>query len=160
MASFDLIRLPDGTTQSCVNIKKPVGHGGANLREDVLLIQVLFNYIAEGLSPSAIGLGGEYPVPEMNGIMDAETYSAIGAFQLRNLSALLISRFDGRIDPASYRNRRINLVGKRLMSITYLHLIAPDAAVMRGTGGDYTTHLAHMNPELATYLDRSLIESL
>ena len=160
MASFDLIYLADGSMQSCVNVKKPVGTGGANLREDVLLIQVLFNYIAEHLTPGSIGLGKEYAVPEITGNMDADTFSAIGAFQLANLSALVINRFDGRIDPAKYRGRRINLVGKRLMSITYLHQLATDASVMRGSGGDYSQQLAHMNAELASYLDQSLIDRL
>lgn len=158
MAQFEFITLKGGQTVSTVNVRKVVGNGGVNLREDVLLIQALFKFIAEHLGPHAIfGSQSGYEVPEITGVMDAATYSAIGEFQIRNLRNLLMKTFDGRIHPASYKNREIQLQGKPLMSITYLHLVAQDASVMGGMGGDYTQDLARMNGELAMYLDRSIL---
>lgn len=154
MASFDVIYLTSGETQSAVNISAIVGNGGSNKYDDVLLIQALFNYIGKG----SLGLGPDYNMPEMSGSMDGDTYSAIGEFQLKWLSHLMIKTFDGRIHPASYKNRKLNLYGgpRPLMAITLLHVLAGDAALMNGDH-DYTQALASMNGELAKYLDSSLM---
>jgi hypothetical protein len=155
MAQFEDVII-NGRAQSGVNIKKIVGFAGPNLKEDVLLIQALFNYIAKGMFPEMLGLGGEYKVPEVTGEMDGETYSAIGAFQIRNASRLLGPTLDGRIHPASYKNRNIKNSAGRVMCITQLHFMATDTAVMRGDH-DYPQALAHEYPELAYFLDRNLI---
>lgn len=142
-----------------VNVSGIVGFAGANHRDDVLLIQGLFQYIAAGLYPGALGLGGEYKIPEITGTMDADTYSAISEFQIKNAGSLLMSRFDGRIHPASYENRRLTTGGnKRYMSITLLHIMASDAAVMQ-SHHDYTQGLAALSPELAHAIDMAVINS-
>jgi hypothetical protein len=157
MAQFEEINVK-GTFQSGVNVSKIVGFAGANLTEDVLLIQALFNYIADGMFPEMLGLGGDYKVPEVTGEMDADTYSAIGAFQIRNASRLLRQNFDGRIHPASYKGRVIKDVYKQpVMSITLLHIMATDAAIFRGDHS-YPQALASQYSELAHYLDRHLFD--
>jgi hypothetical protein len=156
MAQFEEINI-NGDSESGVNISKIVGFAGANLKEDVLLIQALFKYIADGMFPEMLGLGGDYKVPDVTGEMDADTYSAIAAFQIRNASRLLRHNFDGRIHPASYKNRVIKNISKQpVMTITLLHIMATDAAVFKGDYS-YPQALARQYSELATYLDRHLI---
>ena len=91
MARFDQIRTSTGTIENTVNLTYAVGTGARNTRADVLLIQTLFNYIVKGLGLRSAGLGGEYRVPEMSGKMDADTYSAIAEFQIKNLRELMMS---------------------------------------------------------------------
>lgn len=158
MARYASINIR-GIVQSGVNIDKMVGFAGDNLREDVMLIQALFNYIAEGLAPGAVGLGGDYKIPAVSGEIDADTYSAISAFQVRNASRL-ISRngftMDGKIHPASYKGRVIRDTRKPLIAITLLHLMATDAAVMQGHGS-YSQAIASRHQELAKIMDMHLI---
>lgn len=156
MASIERVNI-NGRMESAVNISGIVGFAGMNQRDDVLFIQGLFNYIANGLYPGAVGLGGEYKVPEITGVMDTDTYSAIGEFQIRNRNSLIISRFDGRFHPANYKNRRLRSNAK-LMSITLLHLMATDAAVMQGHT-DYMLGMTKLNQELAFAIDRAIINS-
>ncbi|HMS07906.1 MAG TPA: hypothetical protein PKE66_00300 [Pyrinomonadaceae bacterium] len=158
MARFDQIRTSTGAIEDTVNLTHAVGTGARNERADVLLIQTLFNYIVKGLGPRSAGLGGEYTVPEMSGKMDANTYSAIAAFQISNMRELMMKRFDGVIHPADYKNRTIDLRKRPLMTITYLHLIATDASAINGDRG-YTQALARMSPELAMYLDASIFDA-
>lgn len=157
MVAIASVNIDSGLV-SAVNISQPVGFvkGRGNLREDVLLIQVLFNYISRGLSPGAVGLGGEYKIPAMTGIMDADTSSAIGAFQLANASKLLMNTYDNRIDPAHYHHRRINSHARQFMSITWLHFLATDAAVMQ-SHYDYIQGLAKLNLQLALAIDQVVI---
>jgi hypothetical protein len=145
----------DGKIDRAVNVSRAVGYGMENLRDDVMLIQGLFNYIANALSPQTIGLGGVYQVPEINGVMDADTYTAIGQFQIQNSSQLLMKRFDGVIHPASYKNRRLHSIGKQ-MSIVLLHLKATDAALMSGDI-DYQRGMANLNSDLARLIDWMII---
>jgi hypothetical protein len=147
----------NGRMQSAVNVSGIVGFKGANFRDDVMLIQGLLNYIANGLHPGAVGLGGDYKIPEITGVMDADTYSAIGAFQINNARQLLMQTFDGRIHPASYKNRRLRSNAKQ-MSIVLLHITATDAALMNGDY-DYQSGMAKMNQELAFLIDRMMINS-
>lgn len=146
----------NGRMESAVNISGVVGFKGTNLRDDVMLIQGLFNYISNGLTPQAVGLVGDYKIPEITGVMDADTYSAIGAFQISNARQLLMQTFDGRIHPASYKNRRLRSNAKQ-MSIVLLHIIATDAAVMNGDY-DYQSGMAKMNQDLAFLIDRMILQ--
>lgn len=154
MAKFDTIYLDGGDTQSAVNIHEIVGTGGVNRHDDVMLIQALFNYIGK----QSLGLGPDYNMPGVTGDMDADTYSAIGEFQMKWLSHLMIKTFDGRIHPASYKNRKLNLFGgpRPLMAITLLHVLAGDAALMNGDYS-YPQTLASKHAELAKYLDSALM---
>ncbi len=156
MAKTEVINI-NGKTELGVNVTDAVGMTGKNRREDIMLIQALFNYIATGLHPRDLGLGGDYKIPKINGEMDADTFLAIGEFQIRNASRLQMYRFDGRIHPASYKNRVIRDINGRVMSITLLHIMATDAAVMQGHF-DYRKGLIKLKPELAKYLDRSIVE--
>ena len=64
MASVEKISF-DGKTKLGVNVSGIVGYAGTNYKDEVSLIQELFNYIAKGLNRGAIGLGGLYKIPEM-----------------------------------------------------------------------------------------------
>jgi hypothetical protein len=156
MAKTEVINI-NGKTELGVNVTDVVGMTGANRREDIMLLQALFNYIAKGLYPQVLGLGGDYNIPEISGDMDADTFLAIGEFQIRNASRLLMYKFDGHIHPASYKNRVIRDIRGRVMSITLLHLMAKDAAVMQGHF-DYREGLIKLKPELAQYLDRFIAD--
>ncbi len=136
MVSVEKINM-DGRLELGVNISGIVGYAGANDKDDVLLIQGLFQYIAKGLSPGSIGLGGLYKLPEITGEMDGETYSAIGEFQIRNSHRLLKDSYNTRIHSANYRNRQLRSTAGRFMAITLLHIMATDAALMNGSN-DYT----------------------
>lgn len=145
----------NGQNQLGVNFGKPVGYGGANDTEDVMLIKALFNFIANGLDPETLGLGGDYDMPDLTGVMDGGTYSAISQFQLHNASRLYWNGrvFDWRIDPASYKGRPLRS-GKPVMCITLLHIMAWDASLMQGgSGHSYSEGLIKLQPELAQYLD-------
>ena len=157
MASLEKINF-DGRTELGVNVSGIVGYAGKNYKDDVLLIQGLFNYIAKGLNRGAIGLDGLYKIPEITGEMDGETYSAIGEFQIRNAHQLLMNSYDGRIHPANYRNRSLHSTAGHFMSITLLHIMAIDAALMNGSN-DYTRELASLNSELARVIDLAIIKS-
>jgi hypothetical protein len=156
MAKTEVINI-NGKTELGVNVTDVVGMTGKNRREDIMLLQALFNYIATGLHPRVLGLGGSYNIPDINGEMDADTFLAIGEFQIRNASRLLMHNFDGHIHPASYKNRVIRNIKGHLMSITLLHLLAKDAGVMQGHS-DYREGLIKLKPELATYLDRFIVD--
>jgi hypothetical protein len=98
MAKIEKINM-NGAEDWALNISGIVGHPrrgdrNANRRDDVLVIQGFFNYI----SPDVLGLGGDYAVPQITGIMNNDTFSAIGAFQITNAAQLLMKVFDGRID--------------------------------------------------------------
>ena len=142
--------------ESAVNLSGIVGYAGKNDEGDVYLIQGLFKYISAGLYPGAVGLGGEYNIPEISGKMDSDTYSAISQFQVVNAGSLLMQWFDGRFHPASYKNRHIRSGNHRYMSITLLHIMATDAAVMQGHYS-YTQGLAQLDPKLAYYIDMAVI---
>src|SRR5688572_29836645 len=133
MARRVLIKM-NGQRQLGVNIEQSVGMDGANDYEDVLLIQTVFNYISEGLGSESLGLGGDYEVPDMTGSMDGETQTAISQFQMTNASSLFRKGkfFDWCIDPASYKGRSLRS-NKPVMSITVLHIMASDAALMQGS---------------------------
>ena len=151
----------DGRKNVAVNVSAIVGHGGQNRKDDVMLIQGLFKYIAIGLSPNSLGLGGEYQVPDITGDMDGETSSAIVQFQITNAGKLLGKNgfADSRIHPADYNNRHLHSgIGKRYMAITYLHLMANDSSVMQGHF-DYVQGLAQLSPELARYIDLAVINA-
>ena len=148
MAEIARINLADGTSQLGVNITHSVGTGGANQYRDVLLIQALLQFIGK----ARLGLGPDYALPQPTGMMDAETYSAIGEFQIANSTRLLIRGFGWRIHPANYRGRKLRLVGRKLMAITLLHVLAEESARTKG-GEPYPEALAKMHPDLNAYLD-------
>lgn len=156
MAKTEVINI-NGKTGFGVNVTGIVGFAGENRQEDVMLIQALFNYIANGLSPAAVGLGSKYRIPEITGEIDADTYLAIGEFQIKHAHRMLRNPFDGRIHPASYKNRAIRNGSGRLMCITLLHIMATDAAVMQ-SHYDYREGLIKLKPELAKYLDRFITD--
>lgn len=157
MAQFEMINFDNGNLQQGINIRKVVGWAGANLKEDVMLIQTVFEYISTGIGPHSLNMDHQFKA-EYPGKMDNDTYYALGEFQLKHASRLLKDTYR-RIHPASYKGRVIrNYNSSPLMTITYLHLVAIDAQVAHGHH-DYTAELLKMQPELSHFTDKALIES-
>jgi len=156
MAQFEPINF-DGVTETGINIRKVVGWAGADLEEDVMLLQTVFEYISTGTGPHVFGMEKPFKA-EVRGYMDLDTYHALGEFQLQNAQFLLKDTYR-RIHPASYKGRVIrNHFTSRLMTITRLHIVAQNAAMMQGSL-DYTQDLLELEPRLARFIDRALIES-
>lgn len=128
-----------------LNVSAIVGNGGKNFRDDVLLIQGLFNYIAK--SPlMAFVCWPEGKMPKMTGIFDADTAIAVFMFQVINASLLYSHKLDMRIHPASYVNRQMNNLN-RLMIITRLNWLADTAALIDGKRS-FVPELKKLSPEL------------
>ena len=140
----------------CINLSEAVGLGGKNRFGDVLVIQALFRHI-HSYSNTFLGLGTDFELPGLSGVLDLSTSQAINQFQITNAGHLLMNYFDGRIDPAQYKGRTLRRLGTGvpLMSITYLHLYATDASLMNGTG-DYIADLEKMDVRI---LDDLIINS-
>jgi hypothetical protein len=133
---YNNIQFTDGSSESALNVTDSVGYKGVNKPDDVMLIQAMIALIAR-LDKSWVGLDEPgYSVPAITGEIDADTYTAIGQFQIRNKDRLLISMFDGRIDPAHYKGRHLRHGMRKLMSITMLHQMATDACVLLGIPTD------------------------
>lgn len=160
MAKYDWIEYVDGSSDQTVNLHHSVGFKGINNPDDVMLIQALIEYISKraGMGPKTLGLGGDYKVPAVTGIMDNETYSAIGQFQIEWQRNLIIRRFDGRIDEAHYRGRKLNRGNLQVMSITLLHELAGDAALVT-SDKTYIKDIEDAYPRLAHAFDMSLFDT-
>lgn len=150
---YNDIQFTDGSSESALNVSYSVGYNGVNKPDDVMLVQAMIALIAK-LDKGWVGLDeAGYSVPEISGEMDADTYTAIGQFQIRNKDRLLIKTFDGRIDPAHYKGRHLRHAMRQLMSIMLLHQMATDASVLLGIPTDdqsddlpYRGGLVRMNP--------------
>jgi hypothetical protein len=133
---YNTILFTDGSYESALNVSAPVGFNGVNKTDDVLLIQGLIAVIAKQ-DRSWVGLEDpEYSVPAVTGEMDADTYTAIGQFQIRNKDRLLMTQFDDRIDPAHYKNRHLKHTAHKMMSIMLLHQMATDSNLFLGIPTD------------------------
>lgn len=154
MAQFEQITI-NGVQEEGINIRKVVGWAGADLEEDVMLIQTVFEYISIGMGPEVFSLDKPFKA-EFRGYMDNDTLYALGEFQIRYSDRLLKDTYR-RIHPASYKNRSIS-DSKRLMTITLLHVFAKNSAFFQGHFS-YTQQLLEMEPRLAMYTDKALIES-
>ena len=130
---YNYIKFTDGSMEPALNVNAPVGNGGRiSLPDDVLLIQGMIALIAQ-FDKTWVGLdesGDSVPIP--TGEVDADIFTAIGQFQIRNKDRLLMAMFDGRIDPAHYKDRHLSHSLRHIMSIMLLHQMATDACVMLG----------------------------
>jgi len=157
---YNDIQFTDGSFESALNVTDSVGYKGANKLDDVMLIQGMIALIAR-VDKKWVGLDEPgYNVPKVTGEIDADTYTAIGQFQIRNKDQLLISMFDGRIDPARYKGRHLRHGMRRLMSITLLHQMTTDACVLLGIPTDdpsddlmYRGGLVRLNAALKNKID-------
>lgn len=159
---LDTIHFTDGTSENCFNLSGSVGMKGENQFEDVMLIQAMLRLIAM-FSREAAGLQDpEYQIPEVTGEMDADTHTAIGQFQIAHKSELMMKVFDGRIDPANYYHRKLRRSHFPVMTITLLHMLATDAALMLGSSFNhdvtYQGMLEGLNAQLRTIFLNALID--
>lgn len=150
---YNNILFTDGSSESALNVSFSVGHNGVNKPDDIMLIQGMIALIAR-FDKGWVGLDeAGYSVPKVTGDMDADTYTAIGQFQIKNKDRLLMKMYDDRIDPAHYKGRHLPHGLRRLMSITLLHQMATDASVLLGLPTDdqsddlpYRGGLVQLNP--------------
>jgi len=153
MATKETITV-DGVQSNCLNISETVGVNGSNKAGDVMLIQAMLQYIAEGLTPQRIGLDSKDDLPVVSGAFDAPTENAIKRYQmLRVLALLQQTGFAGLIHPASYKGRNIRLMtggNFRFMTITLLHFDAQEAF----PGVDYTKEITRKIPQLLPWLKK------
>jgi hypothetical protein len=144
MAKIESFNL-DGKNQAGINLSKAVGIGGPNLKDDVMVVQALFTYIAAGIRPGAVGSKNGKDLPGITGVMDVNTYKAIIAFQSRNAHFLLSKEVTGKIEPANNNGQKIVSAGKQLYSaMTLLNVMAHDASVLNGSGGNYVSALSSL----------------
>ena len=142
----------------CINLSESVGFTGRNRFGDVLVIQGMLRLL-NAYSPSILSLGNTFALPEMTGEMDLATGQAINQFQIMQSRSLLFKYFDGLIEPAKYKGRILSRFnrgpGVKYLTITYMHILAVDAALMNG-GGDYIEALQSMDVRI---MDELLINS-
>jgi len=144
MAHIDQANL-EGRIEKHANISDVAGMGGKNERSDVMLIQALIRLISldDRYGISFLGVDSQR-LPAINGVFDSKTSQAIWAFQRSNVGVLL--SVDGRVHPASYKNRIIKPGLK--MTITHLN----QTAIMYGASAlgfdDLITALNAIAPQL------------
>ena len=111
-----------GSVFETVNLDYPVGRGGDNRHDDVMLVQAMFRLIGHSPGSAANLLGLSFSeLPKITGNCDVLTQRAILAFQRKNSRHLVNA--DGVIHP-SYENRKLSFPqGARFTSITLLHQI-------------------------------------
>jgi hypothetical protein len=150
MATKEMLTL-FGDHFPCFNVTTTVGAGAINAPDDVMLIQAMFNFIAEGeRNGSTLGITSRRELPELTGRIESKTLAIIHSYQAR-WSRLLLN-VDGKIHPAHYAGRDLQLDGStRRMAITLLHQHAQGAAALMNEP-DYTTALPDMFPKMRTLI--------
>ncbi|MEZ5346507.1 MAG: hypothetical protein R2681_13235 [Pyrinomonadaceae bacterium] len=139
-----------------INVDRPVGKGGVNLREDVMVIQAMLKYALEGRSYFQ---GDFFPMP--SGVMDKDTLTLIEAYQtfLRRECGRKVS-VDGRIDPA----KGIFVSDRRTLTWTISQLNAHAQEVhlysSKGGGRNYLAGIRNMYPQVDAILSKTAVGTL
>lgn len=129
MASIEIVDFNKWKTEQ-TNISHRVGTGEINDKNDVLLIQTLIKLVgfSDHKAREKFGLAKK-DLPEPTGAFDRQTMKAIWGYQRKMAHRLL--KIDGKVHPASYKDRLVKKVGTaRLMMITLLNLEAIDEALI------------------------------
>lgn len=123
MATVEIATF-DNFQETHVNLSHPVGVGQKNERNDVMAVQALFQLVGNSELRAGMYFGSlKRDLPEVTGRFDEKTIRALTGFQRKMASRLLSA--DGKIHPASYRNRIMRgAYGVRLMAITLLNMEA------------------------------------
>ena len=124
MASIETVDFGSFGKAVQTNISYTVGPGEKNERNDVMLIQTLFQLIGmnDTFSQGLIGLETK-DLPEPSGVYDTKTTRAIWGFQRQRPYRLI--KPEGKVHPASYQNRVLKKGPQaRQMMITVLNLTA------------------------------------
>jgi hypothetical protein len=133
------------------NVNAPVGDGGENEAGDVLLVQAMFQYLAELVELERLGLKSSDEIPAPTGRIDDRTLNAIKRYQQSAAVWSLLSA-DGLIHPADSQSRNIRLQGLiRLKTITSLQL---QIYLEKPFYLDYTEEILRRVPQLETCLDQ------
>ena len=134
------------------NLDAAVGVGAANKVGDVVLVQAMLQGLNKGGARHYFynrKTLDQTRLPEPHGRMDHETLTAI-----RNLQMWLASRLlavDGRIDPASFAGRKLNLSAAKK---TMLQILNQELGVYSNSAGspDHTVWLMNMYPQLRNHV--------
>ena len=149
MPRRDLISI-NGFKSYGLNIFDSVGIGGKNSFADVMTIQTMFCYLYElweAEEYSALKDLRKHFFLQPDGLKNPKTINAIIQFQ--QFFSWKVLGVDGTIHPAKYENRNITSgVGKRLMTITKLHL----ELWLAEPGMDYTKEIARRFPNVAFWI--------
>lgn len=148
MAKIEIATLDDLKDRHA-NISDIVGVGEKNERNDVMLIQALFKLVGHNEREAKRFFGeAAKDLPEPTGDFDEKTIRAIWAFQKKMSYRLL--NIDGKIHPASYRDRVIKKAfrGGRLMAITLLNMEAVNGTVQLGLGGGLPEAVKKLAPAI------------
>lgn len=136
----------------CFNISLSVGMGGQNDKGDVLLIQAMFNFIADGLKDvSRLGIKARHDLPEITGRLDSNTIFTIIGFQHKHLHRLFAVK-SGTIFPADYTKKLPVVTGTEpRQQMFLLHQFAQEAGALLNEP-DYTTAMLNVFPELRPFI--------
>ncbi len=145
-----------GTSTYCFNLDKSVGAGGKNLFGDVMLIQGFLRYI-EAFDHGKVDGESVPAAPDLTGLLDHKTLEAIRVYQ--QFWSFRLLKADGIIHPGSYNNRNIKEVFHPLMTITYLHIHAKNAARHYGDP-NYLTGMMSLMPRLRTSIHMSALAGI
>jgi hypothetical protein len=151
MARIETLTL-NGVRQQCFNVCEVVGVPpvATNNKGDVMVVQAMFQNIADILGFGWLNLSSKADVPDVNGHFDLNTKKALLGYQHKWKPTLIAE--DGLIHPASYKGRDISFgaPGQVLMTITRLHHDLVTRVIPKGT--DYTTFFQKIWPELIPWL--------
>jgi hypothetical protein len=149
MARREQITINNMVTEG-VNIDQPVGPGptAKNLQQDVMLIQAMFEKLAERAGPGFLGLGSWDDVPEPSGNFDDKTEKAIKSYQRKYLHQLLSA--DSNIHPGAFQGRNIRFNGADTpqMTITLLHIQLRGKYLFSAHPISYLTEIKRTVPQL------------
>lgn len=135
------------------NLSNSVGRPGANRKDDVMLVQALFGFVAKrrGGDTSLLGIARN-ELPNVTGSLDGSTIWAIQRFQLRWVK--FMQMIDSAMRPATYEGN-VQIMGQRVAPITLLVSHARDVDPLH-----FTSTLLIDFPELRQFPALDLILTL
>ena len=101
MAHVKLLRVPTRFIRVAYFVDAMVGRGGANRRDDVLLVQFFLNTLWGKKPDNQEVIGDSGPAPRIDGDCGSETINAIAVFQRFYWETTKTARgfSDGRVEP-------------------------------------------------------------
>lgn len=135
------------------NLDASVGRGAPNKPGDVMLVQAMFQAIHKaGAHYYFMGrrTSNDARLSEPTGKADHQTLTAI--WNMQTWMASLLLAIDGRIDPASFTDRKLRLRAKKKVMLQLLNQELSVYSNMKGAGSDHTLWLMNMYPQLRAHV--------
>ena len=133
-------------TERVFNLDAAVGHGAPNRPGDVMLVQAMFQALNLVFGAYFMNL----KLSEPNGRIDGSTLRAIWAVQ--SISSMHLLAVDGRIDPASFKDRTLRLAARKKTMMQHLNQHLSVVAIMKLKQNDHVAALLDMYPQLRGYV--------